>query len=95
MKRYNGGTEVRGGYYFKLGEWELTAVQGDKGILPGEPRQEFLRVPVLVLLVAAPMLGGLFAMFLPFLGFAMPVYAAAKRVRAHLSGRSTAEAGAA
>lgn len=90
MKRYNGGTEVRGGYYFNRAEWELTAVQGEKGTLAGGAKEEFVRVPVLVLLVVAPLLGAVFAMFLPLVGFVMPVYAAVKRLGAHASGESTA-----
>ena len=43
MKRYNGGTEVRGGYYYKLGEWELAAVAGETGRLEGGPGQQYVR----------------------------------------------------
>ena len=89
MRRFNGGTEVKGGYYFKLGEWEITTVSGERGTLPGGTNDRFVHAPVAVLLVAAPVLGAAFAMFLPLIGFVMPVYALAKKVR-----RPAAEAGA-
>ena len=41
------------------------------GILPGDAADKYLRVPVLALLVLAPMMGAVYAMFLPFIGFAM------------------------
>ena len=81
MTRYNGGTEVKGGYYFKLGEWEIVTVAGERGVLPGGPNDRFMHAPVWALLIGAPILGAGFAMFLPLVGFVMPVYALAKRMR--------------
>jgi hypothetical protein len=81
MKRYNGGSEVKGGYYFRLGEWEITTVSGETGTLPGGPEEQFVRAPVAALLIGAPVLGAAFAMFLPLVGFLMPIYAVAKRLR--------------
>ena len=81
MKRYNGGTEVKGGYYFKMGEWEIATVEGERGTLPGGPNDKFIHAPTVTLLAAAPFLGLAFAMFLPLIGFLMPVYALAKKVR--------------
>jgi hypothetical protein len=42
-----------------------------EGLLPGADGQRYLRVPVLAVLFLAPVLGGLFVMFMPFIGFAL------------------------
>ena len=90
MKQFTGNTNVMGGFYFNQKSWEITVVSGKKGILPGDATQSFVRVPVPVLLVGAPLLGGLYVMFLPFIGFAMlfealglKAAAASKRMVAH------------
>lgn len=75
MTRYNGGNEVKGGTYWNVKSWEVSTVGGDRGRLPGYPTARFVRVPFLALLVLAPAMGGLFAIFLPFIGFAMAIYA--------------------
>jgi hypothetical protein len=81
MKRYQGGTRVRGGYYWHVGTWEIATVQGEAGLLPGSGEDRYLHAPLPVLFVAAPVMGAAFAMFLPFAGFAMPVYAIARALR--------------
>jgi hypothetical protein len=82
MKRYNGGTKVGGGYYFNLKSWEVANIEGKEGTLPGEAKDTFLHAPLPVLFVVAPVLGIGFAMFLPLIGFVMPVYALVKRMKA-------------
>ena len=44
---------------------------GLSGRLPGDSTERYLKVPVLALLVIAPLMGAVYAMFLPFIGFAM------------------------
>ena len=78
MKRYLGGTKVQGGYYWHVGTWEIATVRGETGTLPGGPQDRYLHAPLPVLFVAAPVMGAAFAMFLPFIGFAMPVYGIAR-----------------
>jgi hypothetical protein len=80
MKRYNGGTKVKGGYYWNLKTWEVRAVQGAHGTLPGGEGDKFVHVALPVLFVVAPVMGGAFALFLPFIGFAMTFYGLGKRV---------------
>ncbi len=75
MKRYIGGTKVAGGYYWHVGTWEIATVKGKEGTLPGGPADQYLHAPVAALFVLAPVMGAAFAIFLPFIGFAMPVYA--------------------
>lgn len=65
------GTMVKGGFYFNRDKLDLITVSGKEGMLPGADGQRYLRVPVLAMLLLAPVLGGLFVMFMPFIGFAL------------------------
>jgi len=71
MTKRIGGTAAKSGFYWNLGKWELTMIPKQGGILPGGPADRYLRVPVVGLLVLAPMMGAVYAFFLPFIGFAM------------------------
>jgi hypothetical protein len=71
MAKRMGGTAAKSGFYWNLGKWELTMIPKQGGILPGGVGERYLRVPVVALLVLAPMMGGIYAFFLPFIGFAM------------------------
>jgi hypothetical protein len=65
------GTMVKGGFYFNRDKLDLITVSGKEGKLPGADGQRYLRVPVLAVVLLAPVLGGLFVMFMPFIGFAL------------------------
>ena len=65
------GTMVKGGFYFNRDKLDLIAVSGKEGMLPGADGQRYLRVPVLAVILLAPVLGGLFVMFMPFIGFVL------------------------
>ena len=65
------GTTVKGGFYFNRDAWDLVTVSGKEGVLPGTSGQRCLRIPVWAVLALAPVLGGLFVVFLPFIGFAL------------------------
>jgi hypothetical protein len=71
MARFSGGSSVPGGYYWNLKAWSVTPVEKDGGKLPGTASDHYLRIHWLVALLLAPLLGGLFVVFLPFIGFAM------------------------
>jgi len=71
MRKHEGGEKVPGGFYWKQNNWEIEVVKGDEGILSGDAGTTYLRIPTLAMLVGAPVMGGLFVVFLPFLGFAM------------------------
>jgi hypothetical protein len=68
---FTAGATVKGGFYFNRDKWNLVAVSGREGALPGDDGQRYLRVPVLAVLLLAPLLGGLFVAFMPFIGFAL------------------------
>jgi hypothetical protein len=71
MTKRIGGMAAKNGFYWNLGKWEMTLVPKQGGILPGGVSDRYLKVPVLALLVIAPLMGAAYAMFLPFIGFAM------------------------
>ncbi|MGE3841369.1 MAG: hypothetical protein AB7I50_07265 [Vicinamibacterales bacterium] len=85
MLRHNGGEHVKSGFYFNIESWEITPVSGHEGAtLSGDARTGYLRIPVLVVLLLAPVLGALLAMFLPFIGLYLVAQHFGARTWAHL-----------
>jgi hypothetical protein len=80
MAKYTGGMQVNGGYYWNARNWEVEVVASEGGRLKGAPEAKYLKVPFPALFVVVPLLGALFLMFLPFIGFALFAYAIAKKV---------------
>ncbi len=70
MTRYHGNQNVDPGIYLNLRELSFKSLD-DEGRLPGKETNVYYRVPALVLLVAAPLLGLVYAIFLPLIGFMM------------------------
>ncbi len=70
MTHYHGNQNVDPGIYLNLRELSFKSLD-DEGRLPGTETSVYYRVPVLVLLVAAPLLGLVYAIFLPLIGFMM------------------------
>jgi hypothetical protein len=71
MFTYTGGDRVKGGFYWNRGTWHLENVEGKTGALPGNGETRYIWIPTLLMLVLAPVMGGLFVVFLPFIGFAL------------------------
>ena len=80
MASFPGGTAVKRGYYIDGRQFEFATVERDGDALPGEPDRCWLRLPVIAVVAAAPALGGLFVISLPFLTFGLAAYAIAKKV---------------
>jgi hypothetical protein len=72
------GATVEGGYYLNRDAWDLVAVSGKQGVLPGEEGDRFIKLPALAVLGLAPVAGGLFVAFLPVVGFALVGYYAGR-----------------
>jgi hypothetical protein len=70
MTRYYGNQRVEPGIYFCAKELSFKSMDED-GRLPGGPERAYWRVPALALLVAAPMIGLAYVIFLPLVGFVM------------------------
>lgn len=79
MTRYNGNQQAKAGFYFNMDTWHVSTLSGEGGLLPGPSDTRYLRLPLPVLLVAAPLMGAAFAMFLPFIGIAMVLDFVAKK----------------
>jgi hypothetical protein len=79
MLRHQGGEQVKAGFYFNLESWEVTTLSGSGGTLAGPAQTSYLRMPLPLLLVAAPLMGAAFAIFLPFIGIAMVLDYAVKQ----------------
>ena len=71
MLNHKGGENTKGGFYLKKGEWEIVTVEGKNGTLPGGVECEYIKLPALLFVPLAMVMGGLYVIFLPFIGFAM------------------------
>jgi hypothetical protein len=72
MLKYSGGEKAGKGTYWNLDNGERVDI-ADEGILPGNGKTSFYRMPAAAIIVAAPVLGLVYAAFLPFIGIAMLV----------------------
>jgi hypothetical protein len=70
MNTYQGNANVEAGIYCNRAAWKFESME-EAGRLPGTVADTYMRVPALALLVAGPILGLVYALFLPFIGFAM------------------------
>jgi len=70
MLRHNGGEMVGKGTYWNLGNGERVDI-AEEGTLPGGRDRSFYKMPPAAVIVAAPVIGLLYAAFLPFIGIAM------------------------
>lgn len=66
-----GGSETKGGIYWKKGKWEIVTVERNQGTLPGTADIEYLQVPGIVFGPLALVLGLAFYLFLPLIGIVM------------------------
>jgi hypothetical protein len=68
---FKGAETVTGGYYLNVREWKLELVEGPSGVLPGDASAQYRRIPVLAMIVLAPLMGLVFVMVVPFIGLAV------------------------
>ncbi len=80
MKRYNGESKVRGGYYFNTTRWNIAAVEGHEGVLEGAADESYVKLPLPVMLVVAAGMSFVYMLFLPFIAFAMVLNAVAGKI---------------
>ena len=86
MARHIGGSPAESGYYWSPRNWSITPIPRPGGFLPGGPGDRYLKVPTLAALMLMPILGGLFVVFLPVIGFVLVAYALARKVAALVQG---------
>lgn len=73
MATYTGTQDVQRGFYLNTRKFAVTLVD-EPGPLPGTTADTYRRVPALLMLAAAPLLGLVYVIFLPFIGFAVVTY---------------------
>lgn len=71
MIRYRGSNWVRVGFYWNPSRWEIVTIPKGGGMLPGEDDVRYVRLPLILVMLLGPMVGALYVIFLPFIGFAM------------------------
>jgi hypothetical protein len=73
MTRHQGTEQVESGLYLNLKHLSFKPLS-ERGPLPGSRADVYYRVPLIVMFLAAPLLGLAYVIFLPVLGFAMVGY---------------------
>jgi hypothetical protein len=71
MARHVGGARVEGGFYWCPRGLEIQVVGEGGGVLPGDGRAVYVKVPFPVLAVVVPLAGALFLVSLPLVGLAL------------------------
>ncbi len=84
-----GGQRVAAGTYWNMRNGERIDME-QEGMLPGDRSTMYVKAPSAVMLAAGPVLGLIFAVFLPFIGIAMAVSIAGKKI---VEGLASAAAG--
>jgi hypothetical protein len=74
-----GGHTVKAGTYWNLANGSRVQME-QEGALPGSGTTRYIKAPVVVMLMAAPVIGLLFAVFLPFIGIAMTISLIGKKL---------------
>lgn len=82
MTRHHNGDTVKAGFYFNLASWDVQAISGEGGTLGGRTGEPWIRVPAVLMLLLAPVMGAAYVVFLPFIGIYM--------VLRHLVGKAVA-----
>jgi hypothetical protein len=74
-----GGHTVKAGTYWNMANGNRVRME-QEGVLPGSGQTRYIKAPVAVMLMAAPVIGLLFAVFLPFIGIAMTLSLVGKKL---------------
>jgi hypothetical protein len=86
----SGGKATKVQHHMDLSTGEFVTIPKKDGPLPGAGMRRYSRIPTPLALVLGPVLGGLYVLFLPFVGIFMILVLAAKRIVQVLAGSSRA-----
>ena len=75
----NGGHTVQAGTYWNLSNGSRVQME-QEGVLPGSGTTRYIKAHVAVMLMAAPIIGLVFAVFLPFIGIVMTLNLVGKKL---------------
>ncbi len=81
MKSYYGGETVKSGFYFSFRDKDLVDPATDSEILPGGNEVRYVRIPSGLVVLAGPLIGLLYVIFLPLISFVMLLYLIGKQIR--------------
>ena len=65
-----GGHKVQAGTYWNMANGERVDLD-QEGVLPGNAREMYIKAPAAMAIAAGPVIGLIFAVFLPFIGIVM------------------------
>jgi hypothetical protein len=68
MKRFEGGATVKKGAYLNTKTGEFFSLDAEKNTLPGDKTARFARVPLAFVLIAGPIVGLAYIIFIPLAG---------------------------
>lgn len=91
MLTYRGGSKVQKGTYWDLAKGERIDIDAE-GMLPGDRNIMFVKLPAAAVLLAGPLVGLLYAVFLPFIGIAMTLILVGRKLAVglvHMAVKST------
>ncbi len=88
MTTYTGKQNVEPGLYLNLKKFSVKNIE-KRGALPGTEADTYRRVPLLLVLATAPLLGLVFVIFLPFIGFAAVLYLLGEKAMQLVGGAAT------
>jgi hypothetical protein len=71
MIRYHSSDYAKGGFYCNTSRWEIITVPKGGGSLPGGNEEHYIRLPLFLVMLLGPLMGGLYVVFLPLIGFVM------------------------
>ena len=75
----NGGHTVQAGTYWNLSNGSRVQME-QEGVLPGSGTTRYIKAHVAVMLMAAPIIGLVFAVFLPLIGIVMTLSLVGKKL---------------
>jgi hypothetical protein len=84
MFTHRGGHKVQKGTYWNLGRGERVDI-ANEGILPGDRSIQYIKMSTAAVLLAGPVIGLLYAVFLPFIGIAMTLMLIGKKLTTGLA----------
>jgi len=75
----NGGHKAAAGTYWNLSNGSRVEME-QEGVLPGSATTRYIKAPAALMLMAAPVIGLVFAVFLPFIGIVMALSVVGKKL---------------
>ena len=74
-----GGHKVQAGTYWNMANGERVDME-QEGVLPGSRQDMYIKAPAALAIAAGPVLGLVFAIFLPFIGIAMTLSLVGRKI---------------